>query len=343
MKQLGELGGIHHVTAITSSTKKIYSFFTYILGMRLVKKTVNQDDINTYHTFFADDKGSPGTDMTFFEFQGSGPHRRGTDDISRSSFRVPSDAAITYWRQRFEHYDVQHDPVVTRFGHQVLDFEDADGQRYALISDEKDSGVEAGEPWHRGPVPDEYAIVGLGPVYLTVSDFDGIHQALTEVMRMKKIKTDGDFTLYESGPGGNGAGVIVDVDETSAAAVQGYGGVHHVAFRVADREQLDAWIADFKARYLPNSGFVERHYFQSLYTRLYPNLLFEIATDGPGFIDEEESYETLGEALALPPAYKQHRDYVESVVKHVDTVRSNKNIQKEYPDNWSVNEHLRQL
>lgn len=332
MNKLNLLGGIHHVTAITSSAPKIYDFFTNILGMRLVKKTVNQDDINTYHLFFADDRGNPGTDMTFFDFAGVSAHKRGTDDISRTGLRVPSDAALDYWLKRFKHYDVKHDKIQLLFGRKILYFEDFDGQRYALFSDENDKGVAAGEPWHKGPVPDEYAIYGLGPIFLRVQDQERMDAVMTSIMQMVKVASEDRFTLYETAEGGNGASVIVEYDNESQTARQGYGGVHHVAFRVKDRAELDAWEQHFKNLALPNSGFVERHFFQSLYIRLYPNLLFELATDGPGFIDEDEDYEILGETLSLPPAFKQHREYVDSVVNHFDTVRSTREFPKEYLD-----------
>src|SRR5690625_1619884 len=132
---MNELKGIHHVTAITSSADKIYEFFTNVLGLRLVKKTVNQDDIQTYHLFFADDKGSPGTDMTFFDFPGIPKGVHGTDEIARTSFRVPTDEALEYWVKRFDRLDVKNKGIGEQFGKKVLPFEDMDGQLYQLISD----------------------------------------------------------------------------------------------------------------------------------------------------------------------------------------------------------------
>lgn len=325
-----QLGGIHHVTAITSSAEKIYEFFTDIMGLRLVKKTVNQDDIDTYHLFFADDRGNPGTDVTFFDFQGVPQRRVGTDDIARIGLRVPNDVAIGYWKKRFEHYDVKHDDVITHFGAKVLYFEDFDGQRYALFSDEHDNGVSAGEPWQKGPVPDEYAIYGLGPIFLKVKDSQVMDTILSQVMQMKKAGQEDNLTLYTMAEGGHGGAVIVDLDESTTAARQGYGGVHHVAFRVKDRAELDAWRDRFDALQLPNSGFVERFYFQSLYIRMYPNILFELATDGPGFIDDEEDYETLGEIISLPPHLRDQREAIEAQVRHFDTVRSTRTFEKEY-------------
>src|SRR5699024_5366512 len=145
-----------------------YEFFTYVLGMRLVKKTVNQDDIQTYHLFFADDEGNPGTDMTFFDFPGVIKGKHGTDEIARTAFRVPSDQALKYWIKRFDRLGVVHEGIQEQFGKKVLNFVDFDDQQYQLISDEINEGVPAGKPWQKGPIPNEFAITGLGPVLLRV-------------------------------------------------------------------------------------------------------------------------------------------------------------------------------
>lgn len=325
-----KLNGIHHVTAITSNSQAIYDFYNTILGMRLVKKNVNQDDLQTYHLYFADDQGRPGTDMTFFDFRGIGPHQVGTDDISKTTFRVPSDEAIEYWVKRFQHYHVKAGTPTRQFGRLTINFEDFDHQHYALVSDEGNTGVESGEPWHKGPVPDEYAITGLGPIHLRVRDLHLMDRVLVQIMEMRKTAVEGSFTQYEMGDGGNGGMVIVEEDKQLIPAVQGYGGVHHVAFRVDDREQLDQWINHMNDLNLNNSGFVDRFYFKSLYFRLYPNILFELATDGPGFIDDEESYEILGETLTLPPHLRGYRETIEKNLKPFDTVRSTKVFTKEY-------------
>lgn len=322
--------GIHHITAISSGAQSNYDFFTNILGMRLVKKTVNQDDINTYHLYFADDRGSAGTSMTFFDFKNIPAQIRGTDDISRSGFRVPSDDALTYWVQRFNHYDVTHEGIQSHFGRKFINFEDHDKQRYALYSDQGQNGVPAGEPWYKGPVPNEYAIVGLGPIFLTVSDVDSMDKILIDLLQMRKVSNQEHLTLYEMAQGGNGGSVIVIEDKTSSRARQGFGGVHHVAFRVEDIDVLNEWIDYFDGLNLRNSGFVERFYFKSNYIRLYPNILFELATDGPGFIDDVEDYEHLGETLAMPPHLRPYQDQIANVVTPIDTVRSTKEFKKEY-------------
>lgn len=324
------LKGVHHVTAITSSARNIYDFYTHILGMRLVKKNVNQDDLSTYHLYFADDKARPGTDMTFFDFKNIGPHQKGTNDISMTTFRVKDDAALDYWLKRFDHFEVEHEGITELFNRKMIRFNDFDNQKYALVSDENDAGVPAGEPWFKGPVPNEFGILGLGPTFLRVAHFGYMDQILTKIMLMRKTSATGPYTLYEMGEGGNGGSIIVETNEDLPQARQGFGGVHHVAFRVEDEAHLYEWIDYFNSLNLGNSGFVERFYFKSVYIRMYPGILFELATDGPGFIDDEEGYEILGEKLTLPPHLRDKRAYIESQLDDFDTIRSNKNFEKEY-------------
>lgn len=323
------LKGIHHVTAITSSAEKNYEFFTYVLGMRLVKKTVNQDDIQTYHLFFADDKGSAGTDMTFFDFPGIPKGSHGTNEISRTSFRVPSNGALDYWVKRFDRLEVRHKGIQERFGRKVLPFVDFDGQSYELVSDEHNEGVPAGTPWQAGPIPLAYAITGLGPIHVRVDDVDYFKKMLEEVLLFTEIGREGAYRLFEVGAGGNGAQVIVEYNNVLPPGRQGYGTVHHAAFRVEDREALEAWIERMPKFGYPTSGYVNRHYFESLYAKVAPQILFEFATDGPGFMGDEP-YETLGEILSLPPMLEPKRKEIEEYVRTIDTVRSTKAMEKEY-------------
>lgn len=326
---MNQLKGLHHVTAITSSAEKIYEFFTYVLGLRLVKKTVNQDDIQTYHLFFTDDVGSPGTDMTFFDFPGIPKGVHGTNEISKTSFRVPNDRALEYWVKRFDKYDVKHTGIKKQFGTKTLSFVDFDEQQYQLISDENNKGVVAGTPWQKGPVPLEFAITGLGPIFVRTSYFDYFKEILVKVFNMTEVAQEGSFTLFEMGEGGNGAQVIVEYNTVLPQARQGYGTVHHTAFRVDERADLDAWQQHLQSFQLPNSGFVDRYFFGSLYTNVAPSILFELATDGPGFTGDEP-YETLGEKLSLPPFFEAKREQIEKLVRPIDTVRSTLKIEKEY-------------
>lgn len=326
---MNELKGIHHVTAITSSAEKNYEFFTYVLGMRLVKKTVNQDDIQTYHLFFADDKGSAGTDMTFFDFPGIPKGTHGTNEIYKTAFRVPSDEALSYWEKRFDKYEVQHDAITEQFGVKTLSFADFDDQQYMLVSDENNKGVQAGTPWQDGPVPLEFAITGLGPIHIRIGQFDYLKEVLEKAMHMREIADEGSLHLFEMGEGGNGAQVIVEHNSDLPSGQQGFGTVHHAAFRVADREALNEWIGHMQEIGFSTSGYVDRFFFESLYARVAPGLLFEWATDGPGFMGDEP-YETLGEKLSLPPFLEPKREQIESMVRPIDTVRSTKKIEKEY-------------
>ncbi|MGG3640535.1 ring-cleaving dioxygenase [Bacillus gobiensis] len=322
------LKGIHHVTAITSSAEKNYDFFTNILGMRLVKKTVNQDDIQTYHLFFADDKGSAGTDMTFFDFPGIPKGTHGTNEISKTSFRVPDDAALDYWEKRFDRLEVKNSGIKEQFGKKTLSFVDFDDQQYQIISDENNKGVASGTPWQKGPIPLEYAITGLGPIFITIANFDHFKEMMEKVLLFKEIAQEDSFHLFEVGEGGNGAQVIVEQNVNLPQAQQGFGTVHHAAFRVEDRSVLNEWIQRMQSFGIQSSGYVNRHFFESLYTRIAPHILFEFATDGPGFMGDEP-YETLGEKLSLPPFLEPKREQIEKLVRPIDTVRSTKKFVKE--------------
>lgn len=326
---MNELKGIHHVTAITSSAEKNYDFFTNVLGMRLVKKTVNQDDIQTYHLFFADDKGSAGTDMTFFDFPGIQKGSHGTNEIFKTAFRVPTDAALEYWIKRFDKYDVKHRGIKEQFGKKTLSFVDFDEQQYMLISDEHNQGVASGTPWQNGPVPLEFAITGLGPIHIRIAEFNNLKAVLEQAMLMREVDQAGSLHLFEMGEGGNGAQVIVEHNVVLPSGRQGFGTVHHVAFRVEDTAALQEWIERMQQLRFNTSGYVDRFFFESLYARVARGVLFEWATDGPGFMGDEP-YETVGEKLSLPPFLEPQREQIEQMVRPIDTVRSTRKIEKEY-------------
>jgi glyoxalase family protein len=326
--KMNQLKGIHHVTAITSSAEKNYEFFTYVLGMRLVKKTVNQDDIQTYHLFFADDTGSAGTDMTFFDFPGIPKGVHGTNEISKTSFRVPSDTALDYWVKRFDRLEVKHTGIKEQFGKKTLSFVDFDDQQYQLISDEFNKGVASGTPWQKGPIPLKYAITGLGPIFVRIANLDYFKEMMEKVLLFKEKGQEGSSHLFEVGEGGNGASVIVEYNAILPQALQGFGTVHHAAFRVEDRSVLEEWIERMSNFGFQTSGYVNRHFFESLYVRVSPQILFEFATDGPGFMGDEP-YETLGEKLSLPPFLDPKRGEIEKLVRPIDTVRSTTEFIKE--------------
>ncbi|MDL4840162.1 ring-cleaving dioxygenase [Aquibacillus rhizosphaerae] len=320
-----ELKGIHHVSSITATAKNNHYFYTEILGMRLVKKSVNQDDTSMYHLFYADEVGNPGTDLTFFEIVRAGHTYEGNNSISLTSLRVANDEALTYWIKRFNEYEVSHENISEQFGRKVLFFKDPEGQRLVLVSDQHNQGVEAGTPWDRSPVPQEKGITGLGPVKLTVPDPEPTVKVLTSIMGFNHVGSyasslDGqpDIEVYETGKGGTGAEVHIEHRTDLPKERPGRGSVHHVAFRVANNDELAAWKDKIQAARMPNSGLVDRYYFKSLYFREPNGILFELATDGPGFATDED-VEHLGESVALPPFLEDQRHEIEARLVPLNT------------------------
>lgn len=316
------LKGLHHVSAITKDAKRNYEFYTKVLGLRLVKKTVNQDDTSVYHLFYADERGNPGTDLTFFEIPNAGRTYYGTNSISTTSLRVRDDKAIQYWKERLKEFDVDHDEISQQSGRATLAFRDFEGQRLMFVSDEDNQGVAGGKPWDKSPVPVEYAIVGLGPVYLTVSKLENSVQILTKVLGFKEkrkyVMAGHDVIVFETGEGGTGAEVHLQERTDLPVERPGRGSVHHVAFRVENEEELQKWVDYLKQLRIPNSGLVERYYFKSLYFREPNGILYELATDGPGF-EGDEDFEHLGERLALPPYFEEQRESIEAKLKPLNT------------------------
>ncbi|WP_082232507.1 ring-cleaving dioxygenase [Halobacillus massiliensis] len=313
-----EIKGIHHVSAITASAQKNYDFYTQVLGLRLVKKTVNQDDTSMYHLFYADAKGSPGTDLTFFEIPRAGRTYEGTHSISATSLRVRNDAALLYWKDRLEKNNVDHENIKEVMNRKFLAFQDPEGQRLHLVSDENNSGVASGDPWVHSPVPLEYGITGLGPVHLTVKDASPTLKVLKEVLGFREAGTINGRRVMETGEGGSGAEVHIEERPDLPREKPGRGSVHHVAFRVADEEELAKWHTIIERAGFPNSGLVDRFYFKSLYFREPNHILFELATDGPGF-DTDEDIDKLGEKLALPPFLENQRTEIEAKLAPIHT------------------------
>ncbi len=311
-----QLHGIHHLTAVSADARGNHDFYTRTLGMRLVKKTVNQDDVSAYHLFYADGVASPGTDLTFFDWPAE-RERRGTNAIVRTALRVAGKAALEYWLERFDAADVTHGPIQEVDGRLQLEFEDPEGQRLALVDD---GGTGPSHPWSRSPVPDAFQIRGLGPITLSVPDLAPSDRFLTEVMAMRRGRSFAapdaqgvTVQVYEMGPGGPAAELHVREEPGLPRARQGAGAVHHVAFRVGDDEYA-AWVARLERLRIASSGPVDRFYFRSLYTREPNGILYEIATDGPGFA-MDEPLEALGERLSLPPFLEPQRSAIERNLK----------------------------
>jgi glyoxalase family protein len=314
-----QLTGIHHLTAISAKPRENLAFYTGLLGMRLVKKTVNQDDVSAYHLFYADGKANPGTDLTFFDFPAP-PEQRGTNSIVQTGLRVAGEGSLAYWRDRLRKSGAHTGDVMENDGRLTLPFEDPEGQRLVLTDD---GGTGPASPWEKSPVPVEHQIRGLGPIVLSVHDCARTAVVLTAVMNMRHARSyaapdeQGEVRVFSMGEGGPAAELHVIEQKRTPMARQGAGGVHHVAFRTPDETQYHAWTQRLRELRIPNSGEVDRFYFRSLYFREPNGILFEIATDGPGFATDE-SMETLGERLALPPFLEPRRAEIEAGLKPIE-------------------------
>lgn len=314
------LNGIHHVTSVSGQIGRNFDFYTNLLGLRLVKKSVNQDDISAYHLFYADKIGSPGTDMTFFDWPRIGQDRRGTDSIVITAFRVNGRKALEYWLERFNQFGVEHNGLESFAGRDMLRFEDPEGQRLMLVDD--DNSVFEGEIWDGSEVPVEYAIRGFYAVMLSVPTSDQIDPILTQVLQFRQIQRaqfpgGGQVVIYETGDGGPGRELWVIEEPDKPVARLGAGGVHHVAFRVADEDQHRDWRERVLDTGLHVTPIIDRFYFRSIYFRISRGILFEIATDKPGFAADEE-LDKLGEKLALPPFLEPQRERIEAGLKPID-------------------------
>jgi len=313
-----ELKGIHHLTAVSAKIRDNHHFYTGTMGMRLVKRSVNQDDVSAYHLFYADAKGTPGTDLTFFDWP-MPTESRGSRSISRTSLRVDGADALDYWKTRLAELGVRAGEIEERDGRLTLDLEDAEGQRLSLVDDR---GAGESNPWDRSPVPAEHQIRGLGPIALsvpTLAPTDAVLRAvgMRPVREYAHPENASDVVhVYEMGPGGVAAELHVAEQRSLKPARPGAGGVHHVAFRSNDAD-YDAWAEKLNTLGIPNSGKVDRYWFRSLYFREPNGILFEIATDGPGFgVDEDQT--TLGEKVVLAPFLEPQREKIVANLKPID-------------------------
>jgi glyoxalase family protein len=315
-----QLRGIHHLTAVSSRIRENHRFYTQVLGMRLVKRSVNQDDVSAYHLFYADGVGTPGTDITFFDWAVP-PERRGTHSIVRTYLRVRDAEAVAWWHGRLQEHGVAGGEPRPVDGRVTLFFEDPEGQRLALVED----GGRGDEPtpWDRSSVPVEHQVRGLGPIVLSVPDPGPTDRVLTGVMGMRQVRSyeqEGEpaveVLVYEMADGGPHAELHLAVEPHLPVVRPGAGGVHHVAFRTPDAE-YDAWADRLNTLRIPNSGKVDRFYFRSLYFREPNGILFEIASDGPGFAVDED-LDTLGREIALPPFLEPRRAEIEAGLKPID-------------------------
>ncbi len=315
-----DLAGVHHLTAVSGQIRDNHRFYTRTMGMRLVKRSVNQDDVSAYHLFYADAKGSPGTDLTFFDWP-MPPERRGTHAITRTALRVTNLESLEWWSDHFDASKVKASEITERDGRLTMDFEDPEGQRLSLVAD---GGAGTSHPWKRSDIPLEHQVRGLGPITISVPDLRPTDALLQKVTNMRPVReyphpdnAAHTVHVYEMGSGGANAELHVAVQPGLPFTRAGAGGVHHVAFRAPTFDDYDAWADRLNTLGVANSGKVDRYWFRSLYFREPNGILFEIASDGPGFaVDENEA--TLGEKLVLAPFLEPQRREIESQLKPID-------------------------
>jgi len=306
--------GIHHVTAIAGSTHRNLDFYSRTLGLRLVKKTVNFDDPTTYHLYYGDETGQPGSILTFFPWEHAAPGRLGIGETQETVLRVP-EGAIGYWTHRFIEKGVRHEAPEKRFGQTVLPFRDPDGMRLALAAT---SGIEGEPAWTAGEIPAEHAIRGFQGISLLLESGEPTGAILTDVLGFTNAGQEGSVTRFKAGD--TAIGGIVDIRSAGGflPARMGTGSVHHVAFRAADDQAQAEMVRKLRENHgIETTEQKDRNYFRSVYFREPGGILFEIATDEPGFaVDEPVAF--LGRGLKLPTFLEKQREEIEAILPALD-------------------------
>jgi glyoxalase family protein len=309
--------GIHHVTAISGEAARNIDFYTHVLTMRFVKKTVNFDDPGTYHLYYGDAEGHPGTILTFFPWEHAAPGRAGIGLAQETTLRIPA-PSIGYWTHRLVQKGVAHEAPEKRFGESVLPFKDPDGLMLALVGV---AGAEAEPAWHTGDIPEEHAIRGFHGVTLLLEDASPTAAVLTDVLGFNKVGQEEALIRFRAS---EQIGGYVDIREARGflAGRLGRGSVHHIAFRAAD----DARQAQMAQKLIANHHLqptqqIDRSYFRSVYFHEPGGILFEIATDQPGFAIDE-AVDSLGRELKLPPFLEPRRKEIEALLPPLDTTET---------------------
>jgi catechol 2,3-dioxygenase-like lactoylglutathione lyase family enzyme len=305
-----QITGLHHVTAIVGDPQRNVNFYAGLLGQRLVKKTINSDDPETYHLYYGDEQGHPGTLITFFPWREGAPKgRHGTGQIRETSFSIPL-SALDYWQERLRQHKVEFDGPIAQFGAQVISFDDPDGLHLRLVAHE---GAELRSGWVGGPIPDEYAIRGIRGVTLAVADHQNSEVMLQEVLGFKQVGAWDNRIQYQLGEGAKDSRVELLLLPNEPRGRIAMGSVHHVAWRTPDDEQQIAWRERLLRLRRDVTPVLDRNYFHSIYFHEPAGVLFEIATDPPGFAVDEPPAE-LGTHLMLPPWLEAQRSHLEKTL-----------------------------
>lgn len=312
--------GHHHTSMMTKNAQENNHFYTEILGLRRVKKTVNQDDPSMYHLFYGDRFGNPGTELTFFEMPHIGQTHRGTNAITRIGLMVDSSSSLEYWQIRFRAHGMTPSEMTTYAHRPAIHVEDTDGLRLVLLVANPDEKEQmAFTIWENSPVPAEHQIMGMGPIELTVSHPAKMERTLTELFGYIEVSRTEEETIFQS-VSGEVAGEMVVRKRDGSREKPGRGSVHHIAIRVKDEEELAYWEKQIRKHGFVSTGILDRYYFKSVYFRESNGILFELATDGPGFtVDSDEA--VLGEELSLPPFLEAQRAAIEANLAPIEEAK----------------------
>lgn len=305
------ISGLHHITAICSSAQSNLDFYCGVLGLRLVKLTVNFDDPFAYHLYYGDELGRPGTILTFFAWDGAQKARHGNKSVETTAFAVPM-GTLEWWKTYLSEKNIAFTTAAPRFGEELIGFQDSDGLKLEIVASECANG---GKAWEGGPIPTQYAIRGLHSVTIAAEATAHTAQVLDRNLGFKSGAAEGNRARFSAG---QGIGAFVDIACVPDAprATTGAGGVHHVAFRVTGEAEQKRFLAVLGREGFNVSPVMDRNYFESIYFREPGGVLFEIATDSPGFTFDE-SAENLGTSLKLPPQYENYRAQIEGRVAKI--------------------------
>ena len=312
-----KIRGLHHVTAIASDPQRNLDFYTGLLGLRFVKRTVNFDDPGTYHLYFGDNRGTPGTILTFFPWSGARRGSRGTGQIEATAFAISPDS-VSYWLERFKQHHVTAEQTSPRFGEEVIRFIDPDGLLIELIASSSPAGID---PWPDSPVPVEHAVHGFHSVSAALEGYESTARLLTDSFGYRLTEESGNRFRFAS-PDDSAPGRIVDLlclPDTGMGRVAA-GSVHHIAFRAKDEAEQLKWREHLVELGYNVTPVIDRVYFHSIYFREPGGVLFEIATEPPGFTSDEK-LEELGTHLRLPPWMESARSGIDKILPPIQVPR----------------------
>jgi len=308
------INGIHHITVMASDPQANYNFYCQTLGMRFIKKTVNFDAPDVYHLYYGDEKGSPGTILTFFPFPDARRGKHGTGEINIVSFSVPLNS-LHYWVERFAALGIDFYGPKNKFGYEYISLLDPDGMKIEIVANASSGSIEG---WFNGDVPAEYSIRNFFGSTFFLNDAKPTEQLLNQIMGVRLVSSEGNVRRYSLGGKESLAFIDIIEDVNASHGISGAGTIHHIAWRTANDEEQLNWRVKIAKYGLHPTEVVDRNYFHSIYFREPGGILFEIATDPPGFM-VDESFENLGTELKLPAWHEPKRKLIEQILHPLKT------------------------